>query len=161
MTDNNQSFTTSLLVEQTPKEVFQAVTNVRGWWSEHIQGGTEQQDDEFVFEVEGIHYSKQRLIEVIPDKKVVWLVTEADMTFLKDRDEWVNTKIIFDITEEDGKTKLTFTHEGLVPQIECYKACMPAWTRYIEHSLQQLITTGVGDPNLEGRTIEKPVTPQS
>jgi hypothetical protein len=157
MTNDNQNFTTTLLVDQSPHEVFEAVTNVRGWWSETITGNTAKLNDEFEFEVKDIHYSKQRLVEVVPDQKVVWLITEAKMTFIKDEDEWAGTKVIFDITREGDKTKLTFTHEGLVPEVECYKACMPAWTQYVQHSLHSLITTGQGDPNLEGRTIDKPV----
>lgn len=157
MLEENHSFTTSITVDQTPHIVFEAVTNVRGWWSETITGNTIKLNDEFEFEVKDVHYSKQRLIEVIPDKRVVWLVTEANMTFIEDHDEWKGTKVIFDITNDRAKTKLTFIHEGLVPTIACYKACMPAWTQYIEHSLKQLIETGLGDPNLEGRTIDKPV----
>jgi len=153
---DNQSYTTSFVVDQTPEEVFDAVTNVRGWWSEGIKGNTAQQDDEFTFEVPDVHYSKQKLVEVIPDKRVVWLVTEATMTFLKQQDEWVGTKVIFDISKEGEKTKLTFTHEGLVPPIECYKFCMPAWKQYVEDSLFKLVTTGKGTPNLEGKTIDKP-----
>jgi uncharacterized protein YndB with AHSA1/START domain len=153
MTEHNQSFTTTLLVDQSPHEVFEAVTNVHGWWSTTIQGDAQKLGDEFTYEVKGIHYSEQRLVEVVPDRRVVWLVTKADMTFLKQRDEWVGTKVVFDITTEGDKTKLVFTHEGLLPHIECYKMCMPAWTEYIQHSLYRLITTGVGDPNLEGRRI--------
>jgi hypothetical protein len=156
MNTDNTYYTTTLLVDQTPEEVFKAVTNVRGWWSEGIKGDTEKQGDEFVFEVPGVHYAKQKLVEVIPDKKVVWLVTESNMTFVKDKEEWTGTKVIFDISQEGDKTKLTFTHEGLVPQIECYGACSNAWNQYVQHSLAKLITTGRGDPNLEGRTIEKP-----
>ena len=156
MHSGNQSFTTNFTVDQSPHQVFKAITNVKGWWSKNISGDTQNQNDEFVFDVPGVHYSKQRLIEVIPDKKIVWLVTEANMTFLKQPDEWVGTKIIFEISQENGKTKLTFTHEGLVPEIECYMACMPAWTQYIERSLYQLVVTGIGDPNLEGRTIAQP-----
>lgn len=78
------------------------------------------------------------------------------MAFIRQHDEWTGTKVIFEITSEGNETKLTFTHEGLVLQIECYMACMPAWTEYIQHSLKQLVETGTGDPNLEGRTISKP-----
>jgi uncharacterized protein YndB with AHSA1/START domain len=155
---NNQSYTASFTVDQTPEEVFKAVTNARGWWGKGITGGTEKEGDEFTYEVPGVHRSVQKLVEVVPDKKVVWLVTESDMTFINDPKEWVGTKIIFDITEQEGKTKLTFTHEGLIPEVECYKFCTPAWDQYIKGSLYRLITTGTGTPNLEGETIEKPVT---
>jgi len=149
------NFATKLLVSQTPHEVFKAVTNVRGWWSYDIQGDTAKLNDEFVFEVKGVHRSKQKLVEVIPDRKVVWLVTEADMSFVKQRDEWKDTRVVFEIEKQAEKTQLHFTHEGLVSSIECYGACSPAWTQYIRHSLFDLITTGKGDPNLEGRKIEE------
>lgn len=150
----DQNFKSSLLVDQTPEEVFKAVTNVRGWWSDGIKGGTEKLNDEFVFEVKDVHYSRQKLIEVVPGKKVVWLITESKLTFLENRSEWTNTKVIFDISKKGNKTELIFTHEGLMPQSECYSACSAAWTQYIQHSLYDLITTEKGDPNLEGKRIK-------
>lgn len=149
-----QDFTTTLLVDQSPMDVFNAVTNVRGWWSDGIEGDTRHLDDEFIFQVKDVHYSKQKLTEVIPGKKMVWLITESRLSFIKDKNEWIGTKIIFDISETGNKTKLVFTHEGLVPGVECYDACSPAWTEYVQHSLFQLITTGKGDPNLEGKRIK-------
>lgn len=146
------NYTASFVVDQSPEEVFNAVTNVRGWWGQGIVGGTEKEGDEFIFEVPDVHRSVQKLVEVIPNEKVVWLVTESNMTFIKDAEEWVGTKIIFAITKDGDKTKLTFTHEGLVPEVECYQFCMPAWDQYIKGSLYKLITKGEGTPNLE----EKP-----
>lgn len=156
---NDKNYTTSIVVEQSPEEVFKAVTNVRGWWGEGVVGSTEQEGDEFTYEVPGVHRSVQKLVEVVPNERVVWLVTESNMTFISDPKEWVGTKIIFEITKEGDKTKLTFTHEGLVPAVECYKFCMPAWDQYIKGSLYKLVTHGQGTPNLEGKTIEKPVEP--
>jgi hypothetical protein len=150
----DQNFKSTILVDQTPEDVFNAVTNVRGWWSDGIKGGTEKQNDEFVFEVKDVHYSRQKLTEVVPGRKVVWLVTESNLTFLKNSSEWTGTKVIFDISKKGNKTELVFTHEGLMPQSECYSACSPAWTQYIQHSLRDLIATGRGDPNLEGKRIK-------
>jgi len=48
-------FTTTLLVGQTPKEVFDAINNVRGWWSEEIEGNTEKLNDEFNYHYEDVH----------------------------------------------------------------------------------------------------------
>ncbi|MBA3649268.1 MAG: SRPBCC domain-containing protein [Chitinophagales bacterium] len=144
---NNQDFTTTILVDQKPKEVFNAINNVRQWWSEEIDGNTEKLNDEFTYHYKDVHSCKMKLIEVIPDEKVVWLVLDNYFSFTKDKSEWIGTKIIFEITQQDNKTKLHFTHEGLVPEYECYNACVNGWTQYIEHSLPDLITTGKGQPN--------------
>lgn len=151
----SKGFTSTILVDQSPEVVFNAINNVRGWWSQSVVGGTERINDEFIFEVKGVHRSKQKVIESVPGKRVVWLVTESDMSFLKDRQEWTNTRVVFDIMKKGDKTQLVFTHEGLVPGIECYDICTPAWSQYVQHSLFQLITTGKGDPNLEGRRIQE------
>lgn len=145
----NQNFTTTFLVDQTPREVFNAVTNVRGWWSDEIEGGTEKLNDEFIFQVKDVHYSKIKLIEVVPDERVVWLVTYNYLSFVKDHSEWTGTKVRFDISRQGNKTQLSFTHEGLVPEYECYDICTTAWTSYVQASLLPLITTGKGRPNQE------------
>lgn len=144
---SNQDFTTTIVVDQSPKQVFDAINNVRGWWSEEIEGGTENLNDIFLYHYKDVHLSKMKLIEVVPDNKVVWLVLDNHFSFIKDETEWVGTKVIFEITEKDGKTQLHFTHEGLVPQYECYDICNEGWTNYIRNSLYKLITTGKGEPN--------------
>lgn len=138
-------FTQTLITDKTPHEVFQATINVRSWWSglysEEYSGETEKLHDEFSFRAgSGAHYSKQKLVEVIPDRRVVWLITESELTFLEKTDEWVGTKVIFEISEKDGKTQLVFTHEGLTPEIECYDSCAPAWSTYLQEKLLPLIS---------------------
>jgi len=139
-------FSITLLVDQTPEKVFASVNNIRGWWIDAIEGNADQLHDEFAVRFADVHYSKQRVVEFIPGIKVVWMVTASKLNFLKQKDEWTGTKISFEISRQDNKTKLRFTHNGLVPSSECYKDCSPAWTEYIQDSLHGLITTGKGLP---------------
>ena len=146
----NKNFTTTLIVDQTPEEVFNVVRNVRGWWSgyysEEFEGNTEKLNDEFSFRAGGgAHYSRQKLIEVIPNKKVVWLVTDSNLDFLEKKDEWTGTKVVFDISTKANKTQLVFTHDGLMPEIECYNSCAPAWSQYLHNKLLPLIKSDNGN----------------
>ena len=143
-------FTTTILVDQTPHEAFNAINNVRGWWSEEIEGNTDKLNDEFNYHFEDEHRCQLKLIEVIPDKKVVWLVKDNYFKFTKDKTEWIGTKIIFEISQTGNQTQIRFTHLGLVPEYECYLVCREGWSHYINNSLHNLITTGKGQPNATG-----------
>src|SRR5262245_59949834 len=142
-----QNFTASFLVDQTPKEVYEAINNVRGWWSEEIEGGTHHLNDEFTYHYKDVHICRMKLVEVIPNKKVAWQVLSNYFNFTKDKSELTSTKIIFEISEMNGKTQLHFTHEGLTREYACYDACNAGWSNYIKKSLYNLVTTGKGQPN--------------
>ena len=146
-----KDFTTTILVDNTPEEVFNAINNVRGWWSEEIEGSTDTLNSEFDYHYEDVHSCKMKIIELVPNKKVVWSVLDNYFKFTKDKSEWKGTKIIFDIAKKDNKTEMRFTHEGLVPAYECYEICRDAWTGYIQKSLRNFITTGKGQPNATGK----------
>lgn len=143
---SNSHFTISFLTDQTPQQLFHAILQVRQWWSgyysEQFEGESNRLDDVFSFRAgDGAHYSRQQLTEFIPNRKVVWLVTESYLSFMEKRDEWTGTKLRFDISEEGGKTKLSFTHEGLTPVLTCYSSCAPAWTNYLQNKLFPLISS--------------------
>ena len=146
-----QNFTSAIAVDQTPKEAFDAINDVRRWWSEEIEGSTNKLNDVFDYHYEDVHRCKMKIIELIPGEKVVWLVLENYFKFTEDKTEWTGTKIVFDISPEAGKTGIRMTHVGLVPEYECYNICRDAWTNYIQNSLRNLITTGKGQPNATGK----------
>lgn len=137
-------FTRTLSTTQSPEQVFHILLQVSNWWSgyyaEHFEGSSGQLNDEFSFTAgEGAHYSRQKLVELIPGKKIVWLVTESKLRFLDKQDEWTGSRIVFDILQEDNQTYVRFTHEGLTPDVECYDSCTPAWTQYLQGKLLPLL----------------------
>lgn len=132
-----KNFTYNFESTKSPDTIFSLLLDVKKWWSgfyeETIIGDSKKPNDVFSFKAGGsMHYTVQKLVEVIPNKKIVWLVTESNLSFLKETDEWNGTKIRFDIVDTGNNTKVTFTHEGLVPQFECYGACSSAWTDYMQ-----------------------------
>jgi len=139
-----KSFATSFTVDQTPDEAFAAINNVRGWWSGEpgVEGPTDTLGDEFIYRYEGFHVSRQKLVELIPGRKVVWLVVDSQLTFVEDRSEWNGTRITFEIARKGDKTEVAFTHVGLIPDYQCYNACSGAWGSYINGSLRNFIATG-------------------
>jgi hypothetical protein len=82
------------------------------------------------------------LVEVIPEKRIVWLVAESKLRWLKCQEEWTNTKMIFDITTKDDSTVLHFTHEGLTPEKESYASCSEGWNVVIKDYLFNFIAEG-------------------
>ena len=146
-----ESYSRKITVTKPAAVVFEAIQNFRGWWSEEIEGKTDTLNETFFYHYKDIHLCKIKLIEAIPHQRLVYRVVENHFNFINDQSEWVNTRLIFDLRSEGGKTELTFTHDGLVPAYQCYQVCNDAWTGYIDNSLKNLIETGTGNPNPKDR----------
>jgi hypothetical protein len=151
----SQNLTFTFTVDQTPDEAFAAINNVRAWWSGDIEGDTCKLGSEWSYRYKDIHYSKQRITELVPGKKVAWLVVDSFLNFVDDKKEWNGTEITFDIAQFDiaqkggqtgGQTEVRFTHQGLTPEVECFDGCSSAWGFIINTSLRNLIATGKGQP---------------
>jgi hypothetical protein len=143
-----KDFSVTIKVSQSPEQVFDAVNNVRGWWSANIEGPTDRLGAQFEFHHLDMHRSTHKITQFVPGKKVAWHTPKASINFVTDKSEWDGTEIIFDIERKGAKTELRFTHVGLVPAIECYGGCSEAWGFYIRDSLKALIETGKGQPEL-------------
>lgn len=139
-------YSTSILVNTTAQEAYESINQVTKWWTENVEGHSQKLNDEFRVRFGDIHVSTQRLIELIPRKKVMWLVTDSQINFVEKKHEWTGTRICFEIKEQTHKTEIHFTHFGLVPEIQCYKACSKGWDFYIQESLYKLLTKGKGTP---------------
>ena len=128
---NAQSFSTSFTVAQSPDEVFAAILDPRAWWDGEFEGPTDRVDGEFSYRYADMHRSVQRVTELEPGRRVVWHVVESNLSFVADHSEWDGTDIVFDIAPAVEGAVLTFTHEGLTPELECFDMCRPAWQGYL------------------------------
>jgi hypothetical protein len=138
-----ESFTATIEVTKSPQDVFNCIKEVSKWWSKDFEGSSKKLNDEFIIHHPNAHYSKQKLVEVIPNKKIVWLITDSTLNWLQNnKHEWTNTKMIFKISTKSNKTTLQFTHEGLVPANECYTRCEQGWTMVIKDRLFNFISDG-------------------
>ncbi len=77
---NDRSYTTTIVVDQTPTEASAAINNVRGWWSGEIPGDPDSLGAEFTYRVPDVHYCRMKVAEFVPGKKVVWYVLDSDIS---------------------------------------------------------------------------------
>lgn len=130
-------FKVSVMVNQKVEVAFDRLNDVQAWWTKDLVGGTNNFGDEFEVRFGDVHYSKQRVVEVVRPTRITWLVVESKLSFISDQQEWNNTRIRFELTPNGDQTQLHFTHEGLKSDVECFSACSDAWTGYIRGALKK------------------------
>ena len=143
-----QDYTVGIKVNATPQQAFANINNVSAWWTRCFEGHSQKLNDVFTVRF-GETFITMKIVESEPGSKIRWHVTDCFKHWLKDKKEWKDTEIKWEITADDSGTKIAFTHIGLVPGIECYKGCEGAWNFYIKESLFQLLTQGKGQPELK------------
>src|SRR5215510_13706252 len=95
-----ESYTISYTVDQSPQEVFNAINNVRGWWSGEIDGRTDKLGAEFTYRYQNLHRTTQKITELMPGKKVLWHIVDSHINFVQDKAEWTGTDVVFEIAKK-------------------------------------------------------------
>lgn len=129
-----------------PEKVYEALTEQKHfelWWTPDCtvepEVGTESR---FEFNPHG-DYIVLIVTKLEPNKLVEWKVTDSKMMGTP---EWINTTITFELSEKDGKTELSFTHEDWKDETECFKKCTDGWKHFVADSLKSYLETGEGKP---------------
>ncbi len=112
-------YSVEIELDKSPEDVFSHLVKLDKWWPEHFDGEPIQLNSEFVFTTGDNHYSKNKVIEFVPNKKLAWITLESIRK--SDSYDWSGTKFIFDITSSGNKSKLKFTYDGLVLEAETEK----------------------------------------
>jgi hypothetical protein len=112
----NTKYTVAIEVAKSSDDVFKHVIDLTKWWPEEFTGENLKLNAEFVLKTGNGHYSKNKVIEFVPDKKVVWLVTGSKRQ--ADNFDWTGTKMIFELSRKGGSTLIQFTYDGVVLENE-------------------------------------------
>jgi len=142
-----QNYNCTFTVKNTPHEVFDAICRVSEWWSVNTEGSASHLDDVFTLRF-GKTTVDFKITEMVPDKKITWLVTDCYLDWLNDKKEWKGTQLDFEITGTAEGTRMSMAHIGLVPGIECYNDCKKGWDFFAGDSLRKLITEHKGQPDM-------------
>jgi len=106
------AYSVAIDLPKSQQEAFSHLVDLKRWWPEDFEGKDIKINSEFVFTTGDSHYSKNKVVEFVPDKKLVWLVTEGIRK--TDNFEWTGTKMIFEISPKGDHTILKFTYDGIV-----------------------------------------------
>jgi len=124
----------------TPRDkVFNAISTIEGlsnWWTVDTVGEASL-NGEIQFNFGTFIGPKMKVVEIVPNEKVVWECIESEHG-------WVGNKLTLALDENDGKTRVRFTHIGFPEQDDFYAICSFSWGRYLE-SLRQYCQTGKGE----------------
>ena len=151
---SGRSYSTEILISAKPESVFNAITkDIDKWWTE-LSNLAIQVGDQLIVRFEKTTSWVMTVFEAFPNRCLVWKVAEAnhDLEGITKKDEWKGTTIKWEIVENETGSKVTLTHEGLVPALECYEICEAGWG-YFLGSLKNYLEIGKGYPYKEETAI--------
>jgi uncharacterized protein YndB with AHSA1/START domain len=125
-------------IDASKQKVFEAISSIEGlsnWWTTQTSGNAAPGGIiQFRFGEMG---PDMKVTEVQPSEKVAWECVASPFG-------WVGNTFIFLLDENEGKTRVRFSHEGWEEQDDFYAICAFTWGRYLE-SLRQYCQTGRGE----------------
>jgi hypothetical protein len=145
-TTTQTDYHATIRVNASAARAAEAISRPDTWWTENFKGRASHLHDVFT-----VHFGETfvtfRIEELIPDKKIVWRVTDCYLHWLKeDKLEWKNTSVHWEISTSGGSTRIDMTHIGIRPGVECFENCRKGWDQYVQGSLNDLLTKGLGAP---------------
>ena len=148
---SDPDFTTSFTAPVSPGAAFEATTRPSAWWNEMVVGAATRVGDTFAYDVPGLHHSTFQVVEAQPGERLRWQVVRSGDEH--ELDEWIGTELLFEYAPDPAGTRVTFTHVGLRPSLDCHTVCTTAWSHHLEVGLRALLTEGRGAP-LTADTVE-------
>ena len=141
----SKDYHASIQANVSPKEAFEKISLVNKWWAKKFKGKAQKLNDQFTVDF-GETFVDFRITEAIPEKKIIWTVTDCNLHWIKAKKEWKNTKVVWEISTAKNGVQINMTHIGLRPEVECWDSCKPGWDEHVKESLLSFLTKGKGMP---------------
>ncbi len=126
-------------ISASREEVFKAITTIEGlshWWTTDTVGNAELGGIiQFRFAASG--GPDMKVAEMNENESLLWECVASSHG-------WTGHTFEFLLDENEGKTRVRFSHNGWAGQDDFYAICSFAWARYMV-SLRQLCQTGKGE----------------
>ena len=133
-------------IKSSLDEVYKALAtreSLAAWWTKDTQGESKVGGAlQFRFsDPDGVELGgfDMKVLELDRAKRVLWQVIEGPQ-------EWIGTKISFDLRQEGKYVMVLFKHAGWKEPVEFMHHCSTKWAVYLM-SLKSLVETGKGAPN--------------
>lgn len=144
----DQSYSKHIYINADKNRVFDVITKqIDKWWTES-SNKINKVGDKLVVQFENDSFWEMVVVDYSPGISTEWKVINANhnLESLSKKDEWKNTSVKWEISEEVKGSKLSINHKGLIPKLECYDICVSGWDYFLE-SLKKYIESGLGTPN--------------
>ena len=139
----SKDYQASFSVSASRETAFSVLTTrIQEWWSPDFSGAGDKIDEKFTVRFNGSFMTMQ-IKELVPGKRIVWNCVDSftNIEALTDKTELNDTTISWDISFENGFTKIDMMHDGLVPEAECYDIGAQEWNLCIYQSLVPFLST--------------------
>ncbi len=126
-------------INASKAKVFDAISTINGishWWANETSGNDSQNG---IIQIRFGEWGgpDMKVIELKTNEKVEWQCVQSNHG-------WVGNTFQFVLDDNDGKTRVRFSHDLWTENGDFYASCCFTWGRYLE-SLRQYCQTGRGE----------------
>ncbi len=145
---NPDNYTRDIIVSSSPKDAYKALTSEFDKWWTLDSDSVSAVGDTITFKFDTTYWVM--CVNTLSSNYIELECVEAHhihdglpSSILK---EWEGTKLKWEIREQNGNTKITLTHEGLKPSLDCFEICKEGWDYFFVTSLKKYLDEGKGLP---------------
>ncbi|WP_179954309.1 SRPBCC family protein [Denitrobaculum tricleocarpae] len=147
-----ENYSECISVSANPEAAYHALTQgIAQWWTKPDHPIAKVGDRaKFTFPP-GKSYWTFEAVTLIPGERVEMKCVEAlhlhEGQPREIEQEWLGTKVIWQIWREGDRTEIALEHIGLKPELLCYDICRQGWDFFFADSLKAYLDTGIGKPH--------------